>query len=219
ECSRLHSRFHRVAAIREDRLRSQLLMVFWRLGSQERIMRDRYLVLTLVALGWARVAEAASVAASKELPVRISWGHSSSISRPFYVKLVPGDNFVEVFAPSGYRLEAGDGFKEGAWQTTAGNRDVDGVELMLRYPAETEQRIQNLHVIWADLIAQSDEDTARRLSQDAAFNPKSSKLMVQLNPEGTAGFSVTVPQLLANRGLWNPASDVYITAGSQPVPF
>jgi len=183
-------------------------------------MRDKSLALILLTLGWACFkAEAASPSVSKELRVRISWGHSSPTAKPFYVRLAPADAALEVLTASGYGLEAGEGLKDGAWQTTSGNRDVDGVELVLRHSAESEHRIQNLHIIWADLLAQSDADTARRLSQDAAFNPKSSKLMVQLNPEGTAGFSVTVPQLLGNRGLWNQASDVYITAGSPLLEF
>jgi hypothetical protein len=180
-------------------------------------MRDKSLALILLTLSWAGFK--AETAVFKELRVRISWGHASPTTKAFYLKLVPADSGLEILTASGYGLEAGEGLKDGAWQTNSGNRDVDGVELVLRHPVESEQRIENLHIMWADLLAQSDADTARRLSQDAAFNPKSSKLMVQLNPEGTAGFSVTVPQLLGNRALWNQAADVYITAGSQPVPF
>jgi len=181
-------------------------------------MRSKSLALILLTLGWSGFkAEAASP--SKELRVRITWGHTSPTAKPFYVKLIPADAGLEVLSASAYGLEGGEGLKDGAWQTTSGNRDIDGVELVLRHPAESEQRIQNLHIIWADLLAQSDADTARRLSQDAAFNPKSPKLMVELNPQGTTGFSVTVPQLLGNRALWNQASDVYITAGSPPLAF
>ena len=96
-------------------------------------------------------------------------------------------------------MDPGDGFNEGAWQTTAGQGDVDGVTLTLRYSSKSSTRIQNLHIIWADLIAQSDAETARRLSQDAAFHPGCPKLEIQLNAAGTAGFSLTVDQLLNNR--------------------
>src|SRR5262247_1117944 len=117
-------------------------------------MSDKYLALILVTLGWViGRAEAMSIA-SNELRVRISWGHSSPTARPFHVKLVPAESTMEVLTTSGYQLEAGEGLKDGAWQTVAGNRDVDGIDLVLRYPVEMEQRIPNLHVMWADLIAQ-----------------------------------------------------------------
>ena len=68
-------------------------------------------------------------------------------------------------------------------------------------------------------IAQSDAETARRLSQDAAFHPGCPKLEIQLNAAGTAGFSLTVDQLLNNRALWVPAQDVFFTAGDSPPTF
>ncbi|PYV39777.1 MAG: hypothetical protein DMG09_08300 [Acidobacteria bacterium] len=123
----------------------------------------------------------APAADSGDLKVRLSWGHRSPSARPYYVKLVPADSAIQVLNASGDSLEPGDGFKEGAWQTTAGQGDVDGVTLTLRYSSKSSTRIQNLHIIWADLIAQSDAETARRLSQDAAFHPGCPKLEVQLN--------------------------------------
>ena len=156
---------------------------------------------------------------SGDLKVRLSWGHRSPSARPYYVKLVPADSAIQVLNASGDSLEPGDGFKEGAWQTTAGQGDVDGVTLTLRYSSKSSTRIQNLHIIWADLIAQSDAETARRLSQDAAFHPGCPKLEIQLNAAGTAGFSLTVDQLLNNRALWVPAQDVFVTAGDSPPTF
>jgi len=93
------------------------------------------------------------------------------------------------------------------------------VTLTLRYSSKSSTRIQNLHIIWADLIAQSDAETACRLSQDAAFHPGCPKLEIQLNAAGTAGFSLTVDQLLNNRALWVPAQDVFVTAGDSPPTF
>ena len=161
----------------------------------------------------------APAADSGDLKVRLSWGHRSPSARPYYVKLVPADSAIQVLNASGDSLEPGDGFKEGAWQTTAGQGDVDGVTLTLRYYSRSSTRIQNLHIIWADLIAQSDAETARRLSQDAAFHPGCPKLEIQLNAAGTAGFSLTVDQLLNNRALWVPAQDVFVTAGDSPPTF
>lgn len=74
-----------------------------------------------------------------------------------------------------------------------------------------------MHIIWADLIAQSDAGTARRLSQDASLYPDSPRLTVSLNPEGTRGFTVSFDQLRRERALWIPSLHVFIATGEQPV--
>src|SRR5947199_7612244 len=76
-----------------------------------------------------------------------------------------------------------------------------------------------MQVIWADLIAHSDADTARRLSNDAAIHPDSPRLTVQMNAEGTRGFSVTLDQLETERAIWIPSLHVYLAAGDDPMPF
>jgi len=156
---------------------------------------------------------------STKLKIRVSWGHQSPKPKSYYVKLVPGTQGVEVQNAVGYSLEPREGLKEGAWQTSAGAGDVDGVEITLVCPAQTASRIQNLHITWADLIAQSDPDTARRLAQDPAFTPDVGKLTLQMNPQGTEGFTVSAEQLVENRALWVPSLDVYLSAGEQPIPF
>ncbi len=156
---------------------------------------------------------------TQKLRVRISWGHQSPKPKPFYVKLTPGTRGVEVEHAVGYSLESGEGLKEGAWQSTAGNGDVDGIDFTLIYPIEAPSRLQNLQVIWADLIAQSDSDTARRLNQDPAFFRSPSKLTVQMNPEGTRGFTVSAEQLARNKAIWVPTLDVYLAAGEPPISF
>jgi hypothetical protein len=150
------------------------------------------------------------------LKVRVSWGHESPRPRPYYIKLVPATRGLKVANGVGYSLESGEGMKDSVWQTSAGGGDVDGVDFTLLWPAEGPSRIQNLHIIWADLIAQSDPDTARRLTADPAFIPNASKLTIQMNPEGTKGFTVSADQLLQNKALWVPSLDVFLAAGEKP---
>jgi hypothetical protein len=158
-------------------------------------------------------------APARELRVRISWGHQSQKPQPFDIKLVPSTVGVEIRDAAGYSLESGEGLKGDSWQSSAGGGDVDGIDFTLVYPAEPPTRFQNLQVIWSDLIAQSDADTARRLNEDPAFYGNASKFAVQMNPEGTRGFSVSADQLAQNKALWVPSLDVYLTAGDPPVPF
>ena len=151
------------------------------------------------------------------LKLRLSWGHQSQEPTPFYIKLL--SESVEIADVSGRDLEPEDEFTEGAWETQAGSGDVDGVELTLRYPETPVRIIDNLHSIWAYLLDHSDEDTVRRLRQDPAYRRDSRRLTIQMNREGTKGFSVTVDQLLQNKAFWVPSLDIYLTVGDSPIPF
>lgn len=151
------------------------------------------------------------------LKVRLQWGHEVGRATPYSVRLVPATPGLEVSQAVGDSLEPGEGLVGGAWRTTAGAGDVDGVEFTLRYPEEPPRRIQDLHVIWADLIAKSDPDTAQRLAQDPAFCPNCSKLTVLMNEEGTRGFTVSTDQLRERGAMWVPSLGVYLTAGARPI--
>ena len=116
-----------------------------------------------------------------QLPVRVSWENQPSVR---IVAATPG---VEV------REQA---------------RTADSVKILLVYPDEPDLRLPNLHVIWSDLIAQSDADTARRLMQDSAFRPNEPKFTIFLNAESTSGFTVGVPAVprpcLPTWKIWRP---------------
>jgi hypothetical protein len=165
-------------------------------------------------LMWASVLLGAD--SPGQLRLRLSWGHRSA-ARPFYVKLL-ADN-VQIAEAGGEGLEPREGFRDGAWQTRSGGGDVDGVRLALRYPRMPVKPIRDIHAIWADLIAQSDADTARRLRLDAAYRPDPRRLTVQMDRAGTRGFAVTVDQLLQHEAFWVPSLDVYVAAGESPRSF
>ena len=139
--------------------------------------------------------------------------------KPEALRLAPATSGLEIRDLAGYELEPGEGLRDGAWQSTAGAGDVDGVTFTLVYTQTPARRLQNLHIIWADLIAQSDADTAGRLGRDAAFHPDAPKLTVFMNPEGTRGFTVSIDQLLTEKALWVPEFHAYVTAGEHPVSF
>ena len=50
-------------------------------------------------------------------------------------------------------------------QTRAGKGDTDGLDLSLEYPLDAAGTTQNVHILWTDLIAASDADTARRVDR------------------------------------------------------
>jgi hypothetical protein len=94
-----------------------------------------------------------------------------------------------------------------------GAGDVDGLELTLTGAAPSETGAHNVHVIWSDLIAAADADTARWLTNDAAMDPGSPRLTVQMNPQGTRGFTVTADQLRSAHAMWIPSLHIFLAAG------
>lgn len=178
-------------------------------------MNFRASVLILALL----CSTAAAMTTPERLKVRLYWGEESSQASSYYVKLVPASPGAAVEGETGLLLESGESLREGAWQTRAGAGDVDGVEFTFVSAEPENDTLQNVHVIWADLIAASDADTARRLSEDAAMHPGSAKLTVQMNAEGTRGFSVTAHQLRTAKAIWIPSLNVYIAAGHDPLTF
>jgi hypothetical protein len=153
----------------------------------------------------------------EQLRVRISWGHTSPDTRPFYVRLAAKEAIVAETA--GIELEPEDHLQDATCESCAGKGDVDGVRFMLQYAPLDVKPAENIHRFWTDLIAQSDADTAGRLRQDPAWRPDPRVLTIQMNPEGTQGFSVTVDQLLQTKVFWVPACDVFIVAGNDGPSF
>ena len=151
------------------------------------------------------------------LKVRLSWGHESKTARPFQIRLLTNDVAVMDLKPVGF--QPGDTLHDEVAETRAGAGQVDGLDFTLAFPERTVTEIRNLQQIWAYLFEHSDADTVRRLRLDPAFRPDTRKLTVQMNAEGTQGFSVTVDQLLTNKNFWLPELDVFLSAGEPPVSF
>lgn len=152
------------------------------------------------------------------LTVRISWGHETADALSYHVKPIPAPG-VEIQSVAPRLFESGEVLQNGVAQTRAGGGDVDALDFTVAYPNEPSETVQSVHVLWSDLIAASDGDTARRLTRDPAFRVRPPMLTVQMDAEGTRGFTVSIDQLLTEKALWIPSLGVYITAGNQPVAF
>jgi hypothetical protein len=154
-----------------------------------------------------------------QLKVRMSWGHENRVVVPYFFKLVPAAPGLEIRDVQTASLEPGEQLTGDTLKTTAGGGDIDSLSFTLVFRDRSAERLQNLQTIWADLIKQSDADTAARLLGDAAFRPNSARLSVLMNPEGVRGFSVSVDQLRERKSLWIPSLDVYLDSGDAPVSF
>jgi hypothetical protein len=141
----------------------------------------------------------------KELKIQISLGHSAAKRAPFYFRLVPSGG-----------VNSSD---QQVWQGAAGAGDVESRTYTVMYPDMEIRPIQDMQVIWAYLLAHSDADTVDRLIHDPAARPDPRKVTIELNAEGTRGFSLTIDQLLHQKAFWVPSLDVYLSAGDSPVTF
>ncbi|MCX5646193.1 MAG: hypothetical protein NTZ17_16155 [Phycisphaerae bacterium] len=175
--------------------------------------------MTFVATCWILLAAPAFCAAGgpESLKVRITWGHTSQETSPFHVQLAGKE--VKAAGIAGIGLEPDDQLHDAVCETRSGKGDVDGVEVTLEYAPMEVKPIEKVQRIWADLIAQSDADTVQRLTQDPAYRPDPRVLTIQMDRDGTKGFSVTVDQLLQSKVFWVPLLDVYITAGDVAPSF
>ena len=125
-------------------------------------------------------------AARSSLQVRITWGHTTPETVAFYLQLAGKD--VQIADVAGIGLESDDRSREAVCESRSGKGDVDGVELTLQYAPVAVKPLEKVHRIWADLIAQSDADTAGRLKQDPAYRPDPRVLTVQMDRDGHEGF-------------------------------
>lgn len=139
------------------------------------------------------------------LTVRLSLGQTSPKRVPFHLRLV---------TEGGVTLRG-----ESVWQGTAGAGHVETQTVELAYPRMEIKPIQDLHVIWADLIAHSDADTASRLLGDPAARIDLRRIRVELDEEGARGFTLTIDQLIRNETIWIPSLDIYVSTGAKPVSF
>jgi len=183
-------------------------------------------ILTLFALSLASVSptgvargQASADTETRSFRVRLSWGHRSPQAAPWFVKLVPAASGMQIHETAGWSLEASDDVADGVVRTTAGAGDVDGVQFTLQYQEPAEAKPRTEHSIWKYLLAHSDAGTVSRLRSDPAFQVDPRLLTVQLNEDGTRGFSVSVEQLLRERALWVPDLDVFLAAGDDLVTF
>jgi hypothetical protein len=140
-----------------------------------------------------------------QLSLEISVGHTSAVSKPFMIRLVPEGSV---------NLQ-----QQSAWQGIAGAGKVESHIFNIAYPHLDVKPTQNMHVIWADLIANSDDDTVKRLMQDPDIRRDSRRIHFELNAKGTSGFTLTVDQLLQSKQFWIPSLDLYISTGPAPLSF
>lgn len=165
----------------------------------------RVFLMYATAIILTTVCAAGEAQSLDHLALHLSLGNSAKHSEPFHVR---------ISTAGGVTLR-----DESVWNGRAGAGHAETRTFEVTYPHLAIKPIQDLHVIWADLIEQSDADTAARLLQDPAARIDPRKIVIELNLQGSRGFTLTLDQLLNHTAFWIPSLDLYLTAGSEAPSF
>jgi hypothetical protein len=118
--------------------------------------------------------------------------------------------------PEGF--EAGDALDGGVARTRAGGGDVDAVIAEVSWPEPVQPPLK-VQSIWQHLLDHGKSEQVARLKDDPGLTPDAPLLTVQLDAEGTRGFSLGLEQLDRHRAMWLPEHDVFVTLAEAPVDF
>ncbi|HWA93852.1 MAG TPA: hypothetical protein VG844_04560 [Terracidiphilus sp.] len=146
-----------------------------------------------------------SAETTRSLTIHLSLGYGAEYASPFHVRIAPA---------GGVDLAT-----QEPWTGDAGAGHIATHSFQIAYPDQPVRTIQDLHVIWGDLIAHSDADTVRRLTQDPAWQQDARKITILLNREGTKGFTLTIDQLLRCKAFWVPSLHLFLSTGDRPISF
>ena len=181
----------------------------------------RYAYRLSCLAGWVlilgRPVHGAAGEPSRLVRVSVSWGHRTAVPQAFFIKLSAAGGEITEETPQCF--ETGDGPGDGGWRTEAGGGDTDALACTIRYPDRVVSPLAKAQSIWEHLLSYGDPEAAGRLRRDPAWRPDPRALTVQINPEGTRGFTVTADQLLRERAFWIPECDFFVAAGDPPVSF
>ena len=109
----------------------------------------RWLGLAVTALCACGILQSQT---QQEMKVTVAAGYTSPTSAPSFLRLVP--------AP-GVLVD-----KTQEWHAPAGAGHLAERTYTIHYKESKIKPVEGMHVIWSDLIAHSDADTVRRLTED-----------------------------------------------------
>lgn len=166
--------------------------------------------------------------AMQQAEIRVAFGHRAGAVSARKVRLVAGSAGMQVSEPAGLGLETND--RAGARSLLyVGGGDVDRLNVAVSWPAPVatplklashkDQYTVNNDAMWGYLMANGTPGQGARLRDDTWNQPDTPILMVELDEDGTLGFSVAVEQLLRHGAMWLPEHDCYITLADKPVDF
>lgn len=164
----------------------------------------------------------------KSIDLKISFGLNDSLPTNREVQLLTDVPGMVIADPTGTDIESND--RVGATSILHyGAGDVDELVANVSWQKPTaEQRPHARHegpytpdgdAMWGYLMEHGSPGQAERLRQDPWNQPDAPLLTVQLNEEGTEGFSVPLELLIDQGAMWLPEQHIYLTRADQPIDF
>ncbi len=163
-----------------------------------------------------------------ELNLKISFGHSSKQKTERFVQLKPASSTIRLSEIRGVKTEGNDQVGEIS-KLVCGSGDVDELSTRVSWtqPEAASLKKAEHHDgysvkgdgMWGYLMENGNPGQAARLMQDQWHQPDAPAFTVQLNEEGTEGFSVALANLLQHGSMWLPEHDVFITIDGKGAGF
>src|SRR5690606_25654019 len=86
-------------------------------------------------------------------------------------------------------------------------------------PSAELRKVFDKAKMWRYFLDYGAPGPVERMRQDSWNQPDAQLLTVQLNNEGTEGFSFSLEQLLERGAMWLPEHDIFLTIADNPVSF
>ena len=165
----------------------------------------------------------------QHVKIKISFGLKNLERAVRTVSLIKGSEGMEISKLQGKNLENGEKVNAATTVLYCGKGDVDELVATVKWPKPTAPLRElakhrdgyslNGDAMWGYLMEKGSPGQSARLKDDSWNKPDAPILSIQLNKEGTEGFSLSLEQLLRHRAMWLPEQDVYITLADQPIDF
>lgn len=160
--------------------------------------------------------------------LKITFGLKGQKPRLFTVQLLSNSEGLQIANPTGSRIEKNDRIAVIS-QLFCGAGDTDELITEISWPEPTAPLrklayFNDPHSIkgdamWGYLMEYGSPGQSARLRKDPWYHPDAPLLTVQLNKEGTAGFTIGLLQLLEQGAMWLPEQDIFISLADNPVSF
>jgi hypothetical protein len=161
--------------------------------------------------------------------IKISFGQKEINKTLRKVWLINGSAGMTIKNLKGLGTEKNDVINPSSAIFNCGAGDVDELTAEVSWPKPTAPlRKLAYHkdgyalggdAMWGYLMNNGSPGQSARLKEDTWNQPDVPILTIQLDEQGTAGFSISLTQLIKHGAMWLPEHDVYITLADQPVAF
>ena len=152
--------------------------------------------------------------------IKISFGHITKIKKKKQIMIKTSVDDIVINDVTGKGMESNDSIGiVSMLQFGAGDVDELISNISWAIPSLEQLKIYDKAKMWKYLLEHGERGQVERLLQDPWKEPDAPLLTIQINAEGTEGFSFSLEQLLEKGAMWLPEHDVFLTLADKPVGF